>query len=70
MIEQSKATLQANMLELAKGPAQQRLGQDAKVLDTFLKYFDADPLRDDSATHRDRANRENEVFLDMARLGA
>jgi len=69
MAMRSKATEQATYLDLAKGPAQQRLQQDAKVLDDFLKFFDADHLRDASAAHRDRSNRENEVFMDMARLG-
>lgn len=65
----SKATKQATMQELAQGPAAQRLGSDAKVLDKYLKEFDMDVLRDSSATHRDRAERENETFLDMMRLG-
>ena len=69
MVQKSQATQQANLLELAKGPAQQRIMQDAEVLDNFLEYFDADKLRDGSACHRDAADRENDVFSDMMRLG-
>lgn len=69
MATKSKAAMQATMQELAKGPLANRLASDAEVLDNYLKYFDAENLRDKSATHRDRANRENEIFSDMARLG-
>lgn len=69
MALKSKATQQATMQELAQGPLATRLGQDAKVLDKYLKAFDMETLRDSSAAHRDRAERENETFLDMARLG-
>ena len=69
MVAKSKATMQANLLELAKGPALMRLQQDAGVLDEFLKAFDVETLRDKSAPHRDRSNRENEIFMDMAHLG-
>lgn len=70
MTVKSEATEQATYMELSKEPAvAQRLASDAKVLDTFLKKFGAEDLRDASAPHRDRAERENEVFLDMIRLG-
>lgn len=69
MIIKSKATMQATLQELAGGALGPRLANDAKVLDEYLKYFDAETLRDASAPHRDRACRENEVFLDMFRLG-
>jgi hypothetical protein len=69
MVIKSRATKQATLQELAGGALGQRLSQDAKVLDEYLKEFDADTFRDSSAPHRDRANRENEVFLDMLRLG-
>lgn len=70
MTVKSQATHQATLIELSNVPAvAQRLGQDAKVLDTFLKQFGAEDLRDQSSSHRDRAQRENEVFLDMIRLG-
>ncbi len=69
MAVKSKASQQALLQELSGGALAQRLGQDAKVLDEYLKFFDATTLRDGSAAHRDRANRENEVFLDMLRLG-
>ena len=69
MNQKSKASQQADLLELSKGPAGQRLAQNASVLDEFLKFFDAEKLRDKSAGHRDRAKRENEIFSDMMRLG-
>jgi hypothetical protein len=69
MAIKSKATHQANLMELAQGPLGQRLATDAKVLDEFLKTFDVEELRDASSAHRDRVNRENETFLDMVRLG-
>lgn len=69
MAVKSKASQQALLQELAGGALGQRISQDAKVLDEYLKYFDAETLRDASAAHRDRANRENEVFLDLLRLG-
>ena len=69
MVISSKATRQANYLELAKGPLQQRLSQDAGVLDEFCKEFDAQSLRDRSACQRDCATRENEVFSDLMRMG-
>jgi hypothetical protein len=67
----SKATQQATVNDMATGnPAvQQRLQQNPKCLDEYLKFFDAETLRDDSASHRDRAQRENEQFMDMLRLG-
>ena len=70
MALRSKATQQATLMELVDKPAmQQRLSQDAKVVDEFLKEFDITTLRDRSAPHRDRCDRENEIFLDMLRLG-
>lgn len=66
----SRATEQATMQELAQHPAiAQRLTQDAKVVDEYIKMFDVHAFRDRSATHRDRASRENETFTDMLRLG-
>lgn len=67
----SKATQQATVNDMATGnPAvQQRLQQNPKSLDEYLKFFDAEALRDDSASHRDRAQRENEQFMDLMRLG-
>lgn len=69
MVIKSKATQQATLQELAGGVLAQRLTTDAKVLDEYLKFFDAETLRDASAPHRDRACRENEVFQDMFRMG-
>lgn len=68
MAAKSKATDQATLMELIKGPAGVRL-QNPKVLDEVLKYFNVEHLRDESASMRDRATRENGVFLDMMRLG-
>lgn len=66
----SRATQQANFMELtAKTPLKTRLEQDAAVFDKFLKMFDADHLRDGSAAHRDRADRENEIFSDLLSMG-
>ncbi len=70
MAFKSKATQQADIREMAQGPLQQRLAQDANVLDEYIKFFDVgDVLRDGSAVQRDRASRENETFLDLLRLG-
>lgn len=67
----SKATMQATLADMAQSnPAvQQRLSTDPGVLDRFLDYFGAEQLRDKSSAHRDRAQRENEQFTDMMRLG-
>ena len=69
MALKSTASQQALLQELAQGPLAQRLSQDAEVLDKYLKYFGAETLRDGSSAHRERAERENETFLDMIRLG-
>lgn len=67
----SEATAQATMQEVAQNPGvQQRMMQDAKVLDAYLKKMGVETLRDASHVHRDRAERENEVFDDLMRLGA
>jgi len=68
MMYESKATRQADLMELSKGPLAQRLSQDAEVLDKFIKFFDAETLRDQSGPHRDRAQRENDAFSDLIRL--
>lgn len=70
MAVKSNASHQATVQELSQGALGQRLQNDAKVLDNYLKIFGAEELRDASSAHRDRANRENEVFLDVVRLGA
>lgn len=69
MAARSKATEQATLLELLKGPGVER-AKNPKVLDKVFKYFDVEELRDESAPQRDRATRENEIFSDMMRLGA
>lgn len=68
MAARSIATEQATLLELLKGPGAPR-AQNPKVLDQVFKFYGVEHLRDESAAHRDRAQRENEVFLDMLRLG-
>ena len=70
MSVRSKATQQATLLELIGSPIGAPLAQDPGVRDTILKFFDAEQLRDKGSVHRDRADRENEVFEDMMRLGA
>jgi hypothetical protein len=70
MVFKSTASMKADMTQMAQNPAvQQRLASDAKTLDKFLKVFGMEQLRDASAPQRERAERENEVFLDMMRLG-
>ena len=64
----SKASQQALLQEMAQHPAvAQRLQNDAKVVDEYLKFFDADQFRDRSASQRDRAQKENEHFIDLLR---
>lgn len=69
MTIKSKATKQAEMMELVNGPAKSRVESDPEILDEVLKFFDMEGLRDADSVHRDRADKENEIFLDMARLG-
>lgn len=69
MAARSKATTQATLMELLKGPGAIR-AQNPKVLDEIFKFFEVEHLRDESAPQRDRARRENEVFSDIMRLGA
>ncbi len=70
MVYKSSASIKADLAQMAQNPAvQQRLAQDSRTLDKFLKAFDMDQLRDAAAPQRERAERENEAFLDMIRLG-
>jgi hypothetical protein len=69
MALKSKATQQAMLQELSSGVLKDRLSKDARVLDEYLKFFDAEQFRDGSAPHRDRALAENQSFADMLRLG-
>lgn len=69
MALKSVATEQATAQELANGVANMRVTQDAKVLDKYLDYFGLEVLRDGSSKHRERAQRENEAFIDLMRLG-
>jgi hypothetical protein len=68
MAYQSKATMQATLMDLMKGPAAGLL-QNPKVMDNVLKYFEAEMLRDPVSKQRDRASRENEVFADILKFG-
>ncbi len=71
MVYRSSASIKADLTQMATNPAiQQRLATDAETLDKYLKFFQMDQLRDTSANQRDRAERENETFLDMMKLGA
>lgn len=70
MAVKSKATEQATIQEVAKGPVGNRIAGDARVMDEYLKFFGLEVLRDSSSYHRDRAGRENETFYDMMNLGA
>lgn len=66
----SEATEQANTQEVAGHDSIKALmGQDAKVRDKYLKKMGVEDLRDGSHVHRERAERENEVFDDLLRLG-
>lgn len=70
MVYRSSASVKAELNEMAQNPAvQNRLTNDAKTLDKYLKFFNMEQLRDGSAAHRERAERENETFLDMLRMG-
>lgn len=70
MIYKSTASMKADLTEMAQIPAvQARLQNDARTLDKFLKTFGVEQLRDAAAPHRERAERENETFLDMLRMG-
>lgn len=70
VIYKSTASKKADLIQMATNPAvQQRLATDAEVLDDFLKVFEMDQLRDRGKPHRERAERENETFLDMMQMG-
>jgi hypothetical protein len=68
MAIKSEATQRATELELLGGVAAPN-AQNPEVIDEVLKAFGASHLRDPMKVHRDRADRENEVFEDMLRLG-
>lgn len=70
MAYKSKATAQATISDLVKSnPAIAALLNHPKTLDAYLKFFDANAIRDPRMVHTDRASKENEVFADMLRLG-
>lgn len=69
MIAKSKASDQATYMDLvSKTDVGERL-KNPQVMDRFLKFFDAEIFRDASSVHRDRAEKENEQFTDLGRLG-
>lgn len=69
MLAKSQAARESTMMEIVqKTPAGQRLN-DAGVMDNFLKEMGVTVLRDDSAVHRDKAMRENEIFTDIGQYG-
>jgi len=71
MAYKSKATAQATISDLvAKNPSIANLLQHPKTLDTYLKFFDAQAIRDPRMTHTDRAGKENEVMSDLLRFGS
>ena len=71
MSVKSEATELATIQEVAATPAvAELLSVDKRVRDAYLEKFGADVLRDGSRVHRERAQRENEVFDDLMRLGA
>ena len=69
MVLKSQATQQANMMELVNGCAAQRVQSDPAILDEVLKVFNMEALKDSNTPHRERADKENDVFADMIRLG-
>jgi hypothetical protein len=56
-------------LDLVSNTAVGERLNNPQVMDRFLKFFDAELMRDDSSVHRDRAEKENEQFTDLGRLG-
>lgn len=68
MAYKSKATEQATIMDLLKGPMG-HLMQNPKIVDKLLKFFEVESLRDPAMVHSDRAQRENEVFQDMLKFG-
>lgn len=71
MVFKSQSSKRADLMQMIQmNPAlQERMSRDAQTLDKILKEFGMDQLRDRSAPQRDRAESENETFLDMARMG-
>lgn len=70
MSTKSKATKIADMQEAMNIPAVgQRLIDDPAVVDAYLDFLDIEVLRDIKSTHRDRAKKENAIFLDMLAFG-
>jgi hypothetical protein len=68
---QSKATKDADTIELLTkvGGFTNRASTDAGVLDAVAKQFQVESLRDASSCQRDCAEKENEVFGDIMRVG-
>lgn len=71
MLYKSSASLKADMAQMVQtNPAfAQKLATDAKLFDQYLKIYGMEQIRDKSSAQRDRAERENETFLDMVAMG-
>jgi hypothetical protein len=69
MVAKSKSSAQATLMDIIQKTAAADRLQNAEVMDRFLRFNEVDVLRDDSAVHRDRARRENELFGDIGRQG-
>lgn len=71
MIYKSSASMKADLAQMTTAnPAfAQKLATDAKLFDQYLKLYGMEKMRDRSSAQRDRAERENETFLDMISLG-
>lgn len=65
MSTKSKASQIMLIQESMQNPAvAQRLMTDSSVVDAYLDFLGVEVLRDISANHRDRARKENSIFLD------
>lgn len=69
MLVKTKASQQATLMDLINNPKIGERLRDPSVMDKFLKFFDADLLRNSSSVHMDRAEKENELFADIGQLG-
>lgn len=71
MLYKSSASLKADIAQMvSSNPAfAMKLSTDAKLYDQYLKIYGLEHMRDKSAAQRDRAERENETFLDMISMG-
>lgn len=69
MRTKSKATEQANAMEVMALPAaQQKVAADPLLFDEFLDFMDVKILRDISSIHKDRSRKENTEFMEFAKI--